>query len=220
MLAPWTLIGASGSHLEAQLMARAALSADLDRMIGSCVTANEVIDLVVSRKERCLVVMVDSIAVDHGEALVDQLQAHEPPPAVVLLLENTAWLQPESYPLDRVDAVLQTQSFGTGVLIQALQSVAEGQRYVEPALLTALQANSRFDQPRLTMREQQTLDEIAKGRTNREIAESMGIAESTTREYTRALLQKLGARNRTLAVRLAMELGLLDQGSDGLNDRR
>jgi DNA-binding CsgD family transcriptional regulator len=212
LLAQWTLIGASGSHLEAQLMARAAQTAGLDRMIGSCVTTDEVVDLIFSRKERCLLVMVDSIAIDHGEALVGKLQEFPTPPAIMLLLESALWLKPAAYPLDRVDAVLQTQSFGTGVFIKALKCITEGQRYIEPSLLLDLQDNCPPDLPRLTVREQQTLTAMANGFSNREIAQSMGIAESTTREYTRAVLQKLGARNRTLAVRIALERGLIDEG--------
>ncbi len=206
---PWTLIGASGSHLEAQLMARAALTAQLERMIGSCVTPEEVVDLIKSRRERCLLMLVDSIAPDHGEALINRLRSLPQPPAVVLLLEHSTWLQVNAYPLDRVDAVISTRSFGSGVLIEALKAVSLGRRYVDPMLLNALKANTRPDQPQLTPREQQTLEELAKGLTNREIAQRLGIAETTTREYTRALLQKLKARNRTMAVSAALQLGLL-----------
>jgi hypothetical protein len=78
---PWTLIGASGSHLEAQLMARAALTAQLEGMIGSCVTPEEVVDLITSRRERCLLMLVESIAPDHGEALINRLRSLPHPPA-------------------------------------------------------------------------------------------------------------------------------------------
>ena len=211
LLKPWTLIGASVSHLEAQLMARAAITAQLDRVLGSCVTPAEVMELVENRKERCLLILVDSIAPDHGEALINQLLVLPRPPAMVLLLESTAWLQVNAYPLDRVDAVVKTQSFGSGVLIEALMAVNQGHRYVDPALLSALKAKSRGNQPQLTPRERQTLEELAQGLTNREIAQRLGIAETTTREYTRSVLQKLNARNRTMAVGAAMKLGLLLQ---------
>jgi DNA-binding NarL/FixJ family response regulator len=219
LLKPWTLICASGSHLEAQLMTRASLTAQLNRMIGSCVTPEEVMQLVESRKERCLLVLVNSIAPDHGEVLVNQLRALPHPPAVLLLLESTDWLQVNAYPLDRVDAVVKTQSFGSGVLIEALTAVNKGHRYVDPALLCALKANTRGNQPQLTPRERETLEELAQGLTNREIAQRLGIAETTTREYTRSLLQKLNARNRTMAVSAAMKLGLLLRNSiqDGVD---
>jgi DNA-binding NarL/FixJ family response regulator len=125
-----------------------------------------------------------------------------------------------AYPLDRVDAVVKTQSFGSGVLIEALTAVNNGHRYVDPALLSALKANTRGDQPKLTSREQETLEELAQGLTNREIAQRLGIAETTTREYTRSLLQKLNARNRIMAVSAAMKLGLLLRNSIQDGDER
>ena len=66
-LRQWTVVGASGSWLEAHLMARAALASGEDRMAGTCVTPAEVLDLIRSCKERCLLVVVDSIAGTHSE---------------------------------------------------------------------------------------------------------------------------------------------------------
>lgn len=217
----FTLIGASGSHLEAQLMARAAASAGLERMIGSCVTPDEVIALIRSRPERCLLVMVDSIAADHGEALVDILGTVAQPPLIVLMVETHQWMRPHGYrtdvyPFDRVDVVLHTHSFGSGALIQGLASAFQGHRYVDPALLSSLSADARIDIPQLTTREQETLNELARGLTNRQIARRLGIAESTAREYTRGLLSKLQARNRTMVVRHAFDLGLLQPQNNTL----
>jgi DNA-binding NarL/FixJ family response regulator len=53
--------------------------------------------------------------------------------------------------------------------------------------------------------------------SNHQIAQRLGIAESTTREYTRALLQKFGCRNRTMVVRTALELGLMLPDADGIS---
>lgn len=53
---------------------------------------------------------------------------------------------------------------------------------------------------RLTPREIDLLTRIARGLTNKEIAEDMGIAEGTARNSVSAILQKLGAANRAAAV--------------------
>ena len=209
LLRQWTLVGASGSYLEAHLMARAALASVDDRLVGTCVTPAEVLALISSLQQRCLLVMVDSIAADHGEALIEELQQLPQPPVVVLMVERREWIRTNAYPLDRVEAVLHTHSFGCGALLDGLASVARGHRYVDPALLSSLQAQSNQHVPSLTSREQDTLRELAQGHTNRQIAKRLGIAESTVREYTRSLLQKLGAQNRTMVVSRAMELGLL-----------
>ena len=213
----WTLVGASGSWLEAHLMTRAALASEDQRMVGRCVTPAEVLDLIGSHAERCLLVMVDSIAADHGEALVAQLRHLPQPPVIVLLVERKEWLRANAYPIDRVEVVLHTHSFGSGALINGLAAVGRGHRYVDPALLSTLSDHNRAQQPELTPREQETLRELSHGLSNRQIAERLGIAESTAREYTRALLQKFGCRNRTMVVRTALELGMLLPAADGLN---
>jgi two-component system response regulator DesR len=62
---------------------------------------------------------------------------------------------------------------------------------------------------RLSEREQEVLDLIASGATNREIAAALHISPWTVKEYTGALYRKLGVRNRTEAVQRAQRLGLL-----------
>ncbi len=55
----------------------------------------------------------------------------------------------------------------------------------------------------LTQREQAVLAEVAQGRTNREIAEVLGIAEKTVSVHVSHILAKLGCRTRTQAARFA-----------------
>ena len=51
--------------------------------------------------------------------------------------------------------------------------------------------------------------ELAKGRLYREIAEELGVAESTVRSHLHAVYKKLGVANRAQAVLLAAEQGWL-----------
>jgi len=62
----------------------------------------------------------------------------------------------------------------------------------------------------LTGREQTILDMLALGMRNREISERLKITERTVKFHVSSLFTKLGAGNRTEAVRLALERGLLD----------
>lgn len=55
----------------------------------------------------------------------------------------------------------------------------------------------------LTPRERAVLAEIARGRTNRQIADALGIAEKTASVHVSSILSKLGARTRTEAARFA-----------------
>jgi DNA-binding CsgD family transcriptional regulator/tetratricopeptide (TPR) repeat protein len=56
----------------------------------------------------------------------------------------------------------------------------------------------------LTTREQAVLREVAEGRTNREIAASLGIAEKTVSVHVSHILAKLGCKTRTQAARFAV----------------
>ena len=61
----------------------------------------------------------------------------------------------------------------------------------------------------LSLRQQQILDRVARGATNREIADEMGLAPNTVKTYWQQALVKLGARNRVEAIARAYEIGLI-----------
>ena len=68
---------------------------------------------------------------------------------------------------------------------------------------------SRFDEP-LTPRELEVLNLIALGLPNKAIADRLGISDQTVKFHVAAIISKLGASNRTEAVRLAVRRGLID----------
>jgi len=61
----------------------------------------------------------------------------------------------------------------------------------------------------LTEREQTILALLAHGKRNREISEQLAITERTVKFHVSGLFAKLGAGNRTEAVRLALQRGLV-----------
>jgi DNA-binding NarL/FixJ family response regulator len=61
----------------------------------------------------------------------------------------------------------------------------------------------------LTDRERQVLDLLAEGLSNKRIAERLGISPQTAKFHVASIAGKLGARNRTQAVRLAVRQGLV-----------
>jgi two-component system response regulator DesR len=63
--------------------------------------------------------------------------------------------------------------------------------------------------PGLSTREQQVLELVATGATNREIATALQLSPHTVKEHTSALYRKLEARNRADAVQRAQRLGIL-----------
>lgn len=69
--------------------------------------------------------------------------------------------------------------------------------------------SSQERRPRLTEREQEVLVLLATGRSNRQIADELGITEKTVGIHVSHILTKLGAARRTEAVFLAFGMGLL-----------
>lgn len=68
------------------------------------------------------------------------------------------------------------------------------------------------DQPggALTPREQQVLERLAGGATNRQIAQGLYIADNTVKNHVRSILLKLDCQSRTEAVVTAHHLGLIE----------
>ncbi len=96
-------------------------------------------------------------------------------------------------------------------LVDSIRKVAEGKSLLEPELRQrALETMKRTSSPNprldsLSVRERQVLALIADGLTNRQIGESMSLAEKTVKNYVSALLSKLGLERRTQAVAFQLD---------------
>jgi len=77
----------------------------------------------------------------------------------------------------------------------------------------AADARARSDGLRegLTPRETEILQEVARGRTNRDIAAELGLSEHTVKNHLKNILQKLHLENRVQLTRYAYESGLVDR---------
>lgn len=93
-------------------------------------------------------------------------------------------------------------------LIGTIRDVYAGRLIVPQEVARLLSA---FDaEQRLTPREVQILGKVAKGLSNRDIADSLRISEHTVKSYLKVILQKLDANDRTHAVMIAVQRGFLD----------
>jgi DNA-binding NarL/FixJ family response regulator len=92
-------------------------------------------------------------------------------------------------------------------LLAAIRMVAAGKRYLP--LQVADRLRFRHPSDELTDRELDVLRGIAEGQSNREIGDSLGIGEGTVKAHVNKILTKLGAKDRTQAVVLALERGII-----------
>jgi len=102
-------------------------------------------------------------------------------------------------------------------LIAAVHAVAAGDSLLSPSVTRrvidrmAQQPTLEVDESKLavlTPRERQTLGLLARGLSNREIAASLTVEESTVRTHVKRILMKLQLRDRIQAVIFAYEVGL------------
>ena len=91
-------------------------------------------------------------------------------------------------------------------LAAAIRRVVSGERVVDPTL--AASALSERGSP-LTDRERDVLAASVDGATIRDVAAELYLSEGTVRNYVSTAIQKLGARNRVEAARLAQQKGWL-----------
>ena len=103
-------------------------------------------------------------------------------------------------------------------LIHAIRVVARGDMYVHPSMTRALFSAPLPSQGKLsevetlTNREIEVLRLLAKGYTNRQIAEQLGISPRTAEGHRANLSAKLGLRSRVELVEYAQQHGLLKRG--------
>ena len=94
-----------------------------------------------------------------------------------------------------------------GELVRAIRSAAAGKRVIPPAVASRLaEFTPRID---LTEREVEVLGLVAKGLRNKEISRVLGRTEGTVKVHLKNILQKLGVTDRTEAVTLALQRGIL-----------
>ncbi|MGH2522439.1 MAG: response regulator [Anaerolineales bacterium] len=102
-------------------------------------------------------------------------------------------------------------------LFRAIRVVGEGGSLLQPVVASKLMqhvSNQSELSPTLpeslTSREADVLRCLARGRSNREIAAMLSISERTVKFHLSSIMGKLGAANRTEAVTIAAQLGLIE----------
>lgn len=138
-------------------------------------------------------------------------EAGTPPPRVLILTTYESD--------DQILAAIEAGASGyllkaapQAEIVAGIRSVAAGQSALSPQVAVRLVERMRRPDPdavALTARELDVLRLVATGHSNKQVAVALGIGESTVKTHLLKVFDKLGVADRTRAVTLAMERGLL-----------
>ncbi|WMX49047.1 response regulator transcription factor [Streptomyces roseicoloratus] len=209
-------------------MVRTALRVILDaeedlEVVGEAATGAEAVSVVRSLRPDVVLMDVRMPEIDGIQATRQILSGFGQEPeapriVVVTTFENDAYV----YDALRVGAVgFLLKRASPEELVSAVRLVARSDSLLYPAAVRTLVADHARRRPpappawaaRLTEREAEVLRRMAKGLTNAEIAEGMGVGPATVKSHVAAVLAKTGARDRTQAVIAAYESGFLRAGA-------
>jgi len=163
-------------------------------------------------------VIITDLVMPDGEPITmlrQLIEDHPGTPVVVMsMFEN----------LDIIKQALQLGAAGfipketdLPVIVEAIRLVAAGGKYFPPSLLSLLQTMPRGETAahssptHLTRRQRAVLEEMAAGRSNKEIARSLGVTEATVKMHVSAILRVLDADSRLQGIVRARQLGLLEE---------
>jgi two-component system, NarL family, response regulator NreC len=167
-------------------------------------------------EQRPDVVLMDLVMPGKGgiEGMPALLRAVPEAKVLVLSMQDDPRYVRESFEAGASGYVLK-EAADTEV-VEAVRAVANGERYVHPALGARLveaeaQERRRADEDPLSEREREVLRLLALGHTNQEIASMLYISVRTAETHRAHIMQKLRLSSRAELVRYALAQGLLEE---------
>lgn len=131
----------------------------------------------------------------------------EPRPARIVVLSNYRGSEDVYRAIQSGAIGYLTKDASGEELIDAIRHAEMNLRFLPQVVMDRLL--ERIPSLELTPREKEVLVCITQGRSNREIADELNIAEKTVRMHVSAVLEKMGARDRTQATIYAIQRGLV-----------
>jgi DNA-binding NarL/FixJ family response regulator len=141
-----------------------------------------------------------------GVEAVRQIRLHDPH-AKVIVLTTYDTDEDITRALKAGAKAFVLKDISASALIACIQDVLAGKTYLAPTAAAKLAEGVARVQ--LTPRELSTLRLMADGRSNKEIANELGISERTVKTHLGHLFEKLGVTSRTEAIKVAARRGLV-----------
>nr|WP_297423697.1 response regulator transcription factor [uncultured Actinotalea sp.] len=176
-------------------------------VVGEAADGEAALD-VAAREQPDVVLMDLRMPVLDGASTTERLLAVQPATRVVVLT---------TYETD-ADILRAVEAGASGYLLKdtrreelvaGVRAAAGGETVLAPSVARRLVSQVRHGGDRLTPRELEVLRAVARGRTNAQIGTDLFITEATVKTHLLRAFAKLGVDDRTRAVTVAMERGLL-----------
>ena len=111
--------------------------------------------------------------------------------------------------LSQMGVSVVSMTYSGPVLLSVLKFVMGGEIHIAPLYSVPTSAGDGGDIQPFTPREHQVLSHLSQGLRNKEIARHLTIEEVTVRMHLRSIFRKLDVRNRTQAIKCAIERGFI-----------
>lgn len=174
-------------------------------VVGEAGTAAETLDMI--QKVRPDVLILDITLPDRsGFEILNDMRTLDTAPLVVVL----TWHTEPSYAARAIGAGAHgylNKSVEPEALLAAIRAVSRGEQVIPPGVENMLANGDGHPASALTAREQQVMEMLARGMTNREIAEHLSISIKTVDTHRGHVLKKLGLRNNSELTRFAVKHG-------------
>ena len=141
-----------------------------------------------------------------GAEATAQIHAQDPEVKVLILTSFAASVDIKKAMDAGASGALEKNSSRTEI-IDAIRGVASGQQVMSEEIRNTIRSISTI--PELSQRKVEILNLVAKGLSNREIAEIVGVTSETVKDHVAKILKAIGASTRAEAVSMAINLGLI-----------
>ena len=181
-------------------------------LVGAVTTEAEALELI-RRHQPVFLFLTEHLEAGSGLGLVQHAHVLCPELRTLLILqsESPALLR-QALELGCNGVVVESQ-LAQGTMVDAIRAVAGGGIYADQLGVNALRATSRGEGPppqeALSQREEEVLQLVTRGYSNKEMAEALFVSAETIKTHVTNILGKLQARDRTHAAVIGMRLGLV-----------
>ena len=221
LMARLRYVFASGSHCEALAVVHSQRSYVMNHyghrpagreetggMIGAVTTRAEALELC-ARHQPELLITTDQLEEGDGLELVREAHQRWPELPILLVMKTLSLPRLRLALKSGCRGVLADALIMQGNVLIAIQTVLRGKRYLDPALMQLLDEKAMGWDPQLSERQLQILQEVARGLSDRQIAEKLQLPYDTVRYLLKQVYRELGTANRIQAAVLLVQQGLV-----------